>query len=167
MPFLIFFLVISLPVIEVASIVEVSHLVGPFATFLLLAAGVAFGMFLIRSQSLIMGRRALEAMQAGTPPEQTLLDSGSMIFAGVLFMIPGFFTDFLAILLLLPVARRLIWGGLSYGVRRKTSTAQPHEWSGPPQKPNRSADVIDVEFTEVPPEAGDGTGRKDSPWGKP
>jgi UPF0716 protein FxsA len=166
MPFLIFFLVISLPVIEVASIVEVSRLVGPFATFLLLAGGVAFGMFLIRTQSMIVGRRALEAMQAGTPPEGALLDSGSVIFAGVLFMIPGFFTDLLALLLLLPVARRLIWGGISYGIRRRRGTTQAHEWSGPPPKPRRSEDVIDVDFTEVPPEAGDGTGRKDSPWGK-
>ena len=56
MPFLIFFLVISLPVIEVASIIQVSRWLGPFATFLLLAAGVAFGAFLIRSQSMTMGR---------------------------------------------------------------------------------------------------------------
>ena len=89
MPFLIFFLVISLPVIEVASIVEVSRWIGGYATFLLLAAGIAFGAFLIRSQSMTMGRRVLEAVQAGTPPEQTMLDSGATIFAGLLFMIRG------------------------------------------------------------------------------
>jgi UPF0716 protein FxsA len=163
MPFLIFFLVISLPVIEVASIVEVNRIVGPFVTFLLLAGGVAFGMFLIRSQSAIMARRALEAMQAGAPPEQPLLDAGSTMAAGLLFIIPGFFTDFIALLLLLPVARRMIWGGISYGVRRQTSNSRAHTWSDPP-KPQRSEDVIDVEFTEVPP--GERTGRKDSPWGR-
>jgi UPF0716 protein FxsA len=166
MPFLIFFLVISLPVIEVASIVEVSRLAGPLAAFLLLAGGVAFGMFLIRSQSTIMARRALEAMQAGAPPEQHLLDSGSVMLAGALFIIPGFFTDFLALLLLLPVARRLIWGGLSYGIKRRSFTAKTSEWSSTAPKPQRSEDVIDVEFTEVPPDAGEGAGRKDSPWGK-
>ncbi len=107
MPYLIFFLIISLPVIEVASIIQVSRWVGPFATFLLLAAGATFGLFLIRSQGTAMGRRALEAMQAGTPPEQALLGSGAVIAAGVLFMIPGFFTDILALLLLIPAARRL------------------------------------------------------------
>ena len=122
MPFLFFFLIISLPVIEVASIVEVSRWIGGFSTFLLLAAGVAFGAFLIRSQSMTMGRRVLEAVQAGTPPEETMLESGAIMFAGVLFMIPGFFTDILALLLLLPVARRSIWRGISFGMRRKTGS---------------------------------------------
>jgi UPF0716 protein FxsA len=172
MPFLIFFLVISLPVIEVASIVQVSHWVGPYATFLLLAAGVAFGAFLIRSQSMTMGRRALEAMQAGRPPELALQNSGAVILAGVLFMIPGFFTDILALLLLLPEARRLMWRGLSFGMRGRTPSAGARPRTGPPPQPHRSEDVIDVEFTEVPKErdAGDGgvsgSVRKDTPWGK-
>lgn len=169
MPFLILFLIVSLPVIEVASIVQVSRWVGPYATFLLLAAGVAFGAYLIRSQSMTMGRRALQAMQAGAPPEQALQDSGAAIFAGVLFMIPGFFTDILALLLLLPVARRSIWRAISFGMRGRTFTAQTRTWSKPPPpKPHRSDDVIDVDFTELPREQapGEGGGRKDSPWGK-
>ena len=170
MPFLIFFLVISLPVIEVASIVEAGRLVGPFATFLLLAAGVAFGAFLIRTQSMTMGRRAYEAMQAGTPPEQTMLDGAAVIFAGFLFIIPGFFTDLLALFLLLPTARRLIWRGVSFGMRGSGGTMRTgtRVWTEPP-KPHRSQDVIDVDFTEVPRDGnnGDGGGRKDSPWGKP
>ena len=169
MPFLIFFLVISLPVIEVASIVQVSRWVGPFATFLLLAAGVAFGAFLIRSQSMTMGRRVLEAMQAGAPPEKTMRDGGAVIVAGVLFMIPGFFTDLLAIFLLLPASRRLFWRGISFGMRGRKSTIRARTWQDPPPKPQRAEDVIDVEFTEVPKERdnGDGGGgRKESPWGK-
>lgn len=171
MPFLIFFLVISLPVIEVASIVEVSRLVGPFATFLLLAAGVAFGAFLIRTQSMTMGRQVYEAMQAGAPPEQTMLDSAAVIFAGLLFIIPGFFTDLLAVFLLLPRARRVIWRGVSFGMRGGGSTMRTRTrvWTEPP-KPHRQEDVIDVEFTEVPRDGNNGNGgggRKDSPWGKP
>ena len=79
MPFIIFFFIVSLPVIEVASIVQVSRWVGPFVTFLLLAASVAFGAFLIRSQSLKVGQKVMEAMRAGTPPEEPLLDSASII----------------------------------------------------------------------------------------
>ena len=50
MPFLIFFLMISWPVLEVASIIQMSLWVGPLITFLLLAAGFTFGAFLVRSQ---------------------------------------------------------------------------------------------------------------------
>ncbi len=169
MPFLAFFLLLSLPVLEVASIVEVNRLVGPLVTFLLLAASVAFGAFLIRSQSVTVGRRVMEAMQAGTPPEQPLLDSGAIMMAGVLFMIPGFFTDILGLFVLLPAARRLIWRGMSYGMRGRTQTArtQPRPEPGP-EKPKRADDVIDVEYTEVPRDQGQGGAKahRDSPWSK-
>lgn len=169
MPFLIFFFMISLPVIEVASIVEVSRLVGPLVTFLLLAASVAFGAFLIRSQSIAVVRRVMEAMQSGTPPEEPLLDSGSIMFAGVLFMIPGFVTDILGLFLLLPEARRWIWRGASFALRGRRQTSWTRVRPGPPPKPRRSADVIDAEFTEVPKDRDSrkDTDGKESPWGKP
>jgi UPF0716 protein FxsA len=171
MPFIIFFLVISLPVLEVASIVEVSRWVGPLVTFLLLAASVTFGAFLIRSQSLVVGRRVMEAMRAGTPPEKPMLDSGMISLAGVLFMIPGFFTDIVAILLLIPAARRFMWRGASYGLRGRRRSWQPRPRSeSSQQKPKHAEDVIDVDFSEVPRDQSGGAAsakRGDSPWNKP
>ncbi len=171
MPFLIFFLLISMPVLEVASIIEVSRWVGPVITFLLLAASVTFGAFLIRSQSLVAGRRVLAAMQAGTPPEEPLLDTGAVMLAGVLFMIPGFFSDILALFLLLPAARRLMWRGASLGLsgraRPPRQEREPRPQPGSP-KPRRADDAIDVEFTEVPRGEGDGgtAAHPGSPWRK-
>jgi UPF0716 protein FxsA len=169
MPFLIFFLLISLPVLEVASIVEVSRWVGPLAAFLLLAASVTFGVFLIRSQSLMAGRRVMAAMQAGTPPEEPLLDTGAIMLAGVLFMIPGFVSDILALFLLLPAARRLMWRGMSLGFRGRVRTWRTERQPRPePRKPQRAGDAIDVEFTEVPRDQGGGGTKAspDSPWGR-
>jgi UPF0716 protein FxsA len=170
MPFLIFFLLISLPVLEVASIVEVSRWVGPLATFLLLAASVTFGIFLIRSQSRIAGRRVMAAMEAGAPPEEPLLEAGAILFAGVLFMIPGFVSDILALFLLIPAARRLMWRGMSLSLRGKATVWRTERQPQPGRaKPQRADDAIDVEFTEVPrDQGGDGTrARPDSPWGRP
>jgi UPF0716 protein FxsA len=170
MPFLILFLLLSLPVLEVASIVEVSRWVGPLATFLLLAASVTIGAFLIRSQSLMAGRRMLAAMQAGTPPEEPLLDTGAIMFAGVLFMIPGFVSDILALFLLIPAARRLIWRGMSLGFRGRARVWRAGGQKRPePAKPARAEDAIDVEYTEVPRDKGEGgaKARPDTPWGKP
>jgi UPF0716 protein FxsA len=168
MPFLFVFFALALPVIEFALFAEVSRAIGLFPAVLLILAGSAFGAYLLRSQSLIIGRRAFEAMQAGTPPEQALVDGGAVMLSGVLFAIPGFFTDILAALLLLPLARRAIWRGVSFGVQRKAApSSQTHAWSDPPSKPHRSQDVIDVEFTEVPPDTNGNPGHKDSPWSKP
>jgi UPF0716 protein FxsA len=167
MPFIILFLLISLPVIEVASIIQVSHWVGPLVTFLLLAASATFGLFLLRSQSLSLGRRMMQAMQEGAPPEKALLDSGMMSLAAILFMIPGFVTDFIAVLLLIPIARRQIGRWLAAGVRSRRASWQVKSGPSPAAKPQRSEDVIDVEYTEVPkdapPEPGAGRARE-SPW---
>jgi len=175
MPFVILFLMISWPVLEVASIIQVSRWIGGIPTFLLLAAAVAFGAFLVRSQSRVVGLRVMEAMRSGGSPEKTMLDSGTTTLAGILFMIPGFVSDIVAILLLIPVVRGLIWRGASYGVRARGARWQtrPQQGARPepqtsPQGPARSETVIDVEFTEVP--RGDGKGgssakRTDSPWG--
>jgi UPF0716 protein FxsA len=174
MPFIIFFLMISWPVLEVASIIQMGKWVGGMSTFLLLAAGFAFGAFLIRSQSRIVGLRIMEAMKSGSPPEKALLDSGTTTLAGVLFMVPGFISDAIAALLLVPAFRSFMWRGVSYGVRSRSGEVrtQPRTEAGfnqPQQKPKRADDVIDVDYTEVPREQGGGSSahRADSPWGKP
>jgi UPF0716 protein FxsA len=177
MPFIVFFLMISWPVLEVASIIQVSRWIGPLATFLLLAGGLAFGAFLIRSQSRVVGLRVMDAMRSGRPPEKTLLDSGTVTLAGVLFMIPGFVSDTVAALLLIPSVRDWMWRGASYGFRTTWSGTSPRaqvrpepQWNKKPQpKPKRAEDVIDVEFTEVPRDQSAGASnakRTDSPWGK-
>ncbi len=168
MPFVILFFLISLPVIEVASIIQVSHWVGPLMTFLLLAASAVFGMFLLRTQSLSLGRRMMQSLREGTPPEKTLLDSGMISLAAVLFMVPGFVSDIIAILLLIPVARQQIWRWLSLGAKSRARTWQANQQSsGAQEKPHRADDVIDVEFTEVPRDANPhpGAGQaSETPW---
>ena len=174
MPFLILFLMISWPVLEVASIIQMSRWVGSLETFLLLVAGFAFGAFLVHTQSRVVGLRVVEAMRSGAPPEKALMESGTATLAGLLFMVPGFVSDAVAALLLFPQVRDLIWRGLSYGLR----SGQPmrRQGSGEPQtarrqeKPHRADDVIDAEFTEVPRDQSSGASRArraDSPWGKP
>jgi UPF0716 protein FxsA len=173
MPFLIFFLMISWPVLEVASIIQMNLWVGPLATFLLLAGGFTFGAFLVRSQSRLVALRVMEAVRAGEPPKKPLLESGTVTLAGILFMVPGFVSDVVAALLLVPQIRDLIWQGLSYGFRggqpvRRQPRPEP-QTARRQEKPHRADDVIDVEFTEVPRDQRSGASRAkraDSPWGR-
>jgi len=174
MPFLIFFLMISWPVLEVASIIQVSRWVGPLATFLLLAGGFAFGAFVVRSQSRVVALRVMQAVRSGTPPEKPLIEGGTATLAGILFMVPGFVSDAVAVLLLIPQIRDLIWRGLSFGFRsgqpvRRQARPEPQS-ARQQEKPHRADDVIDVEFTEVPRDQRSGASnakRADTPWGKP
>ena len=172
MPFLIFFLMVSWPVLEVASIIQVSQWIGPLETFLLLAAGFALGAAMIRSHSRVVAFRVMDAMRSGRPPEKTLLESGTIALAGILFMVPGFVSDAMAALLLIPQIRDAIWRVMSYGLRRPVRPQPRPEPQNArrQQKPHRADDVIDVEFTEVPRDQRSGASsakRADTPWGKP
>jgi len=173
MPFLIFFLMISWPVLEVASIIQMSRWVGPLATFLLLAGGFAFGAFVVRSQSRVVALRVMQAVRSGTPPEKPLIEGGTATLAGILFMVPGFVSDAVAMLLLIPQLRDLIWRGLSYGFRSgqpvRTQPRPEPQTARRQEKPQRQDDVIDVEFTEVPRGKSSGASSAKpagSPWSK-
>ncbi|MGA7325995.1 MAG: FxsA family protein [Rhodomicrobium sp.] len=170
MPFIILFLLLSWPVLEVASIVAVAGWIGPFATFLLLAASLAFGAFLIRTQSRLAALKAVQRMREGSPPEQSILESATAILAGVLFMIPGFVSDIVALFLLVPRARQWIWRVVSFAMAGRNARRGPGaEPQAERPRPRRAEDVIDVEYTEVRRDQrrGEGDGDRGSPWQRP
>jgi UPF0716 protein FxsA len=165
MPLFFFLAFLMLPAIEIASIIAASLWIGVIPTLLLLCAGTMLGLLLIRSQTLFLRERILRAMEQGNPPEKALLDSAMISFAGVLFIIPGFVTDALAGLTLLPFARRFIWRMAASAFRRRNQGFRLKPRHGTAE-PGRKEDVIDVEFTEVPPSGRKAAGRE-SPWKRP
>lgn len=95
---------IGLPALEIYGIIKVGQRIGAFETMILLAMAFVTGLSLIRGHSLA----ALRRMQTGVPPSADVL-AGPLVFVGaVLFMIPGFFSDVLALPLLLPPVRRVV-----------------------------------------------------------
>jgi UPF0716 protein FxsA len=82
--------------------------IGALPTILLLILSGMFGMFLLRHQGLVTLAKFQRDMQAGQRPAQSLLEGTLMLFSGLLFIIPGFFSDILGLLLLLPPTRYLL-----------------------------------------------------------
>ncbi|MEV4257993.1 FxsA family protein, partial [Spirillospora sp. NPDC049652] len=94
-----------LPVLEIVLIVQVGQAIGGWPTAGLLAAGLLLGGWIVRRE----GRRALNAaLSRGELPERELADAALIMAGGVLLMIPGFLTDVLGLLLVLPVTRPLL-----------------------------------------------------------
>lgn len=91
---------------EIWSIAQISHYVGGLATFILLVAGVIFGLQLMRAQGL---NAVLQRAQQSAPtdsPLAPLADGIVKAFAGILLIIPGFFSDVIALIILLPFVRK-------------------------------------------------------------
>jgi UPF0716 protein FxsA len=96
------------PLAELFVAIEVAQLIGVLYTVLLLIASVPLGIWALRSQGGAAWRRLTAAVAAGRTPAREVLDGGLIVAGAVLLMIPGFITDVIAILLLLPPTRALM-----------------------------------------------------------
>jgi UPF0716 protein FxsA len=92
-------------VIEIWSIVSMSNYVGGWATLVLLVAGFIFGLKLMRSQGINAMMKTAQGVQLGESPLAPLATGIVKAFAGILLIIPGFVSDFFALLILLPFVR--------------------------------------------------------------
>lgn len=100
-----------IPLVELAVFFAVAQLIGGWWTLLLVFAFSALGVVLMRRGGVKAGQAMRAAMRTGQMPERHLVDSGLVMLAGLLLFVPGFVTDLIGLLLLLPpvraVARRV------------------------------------------------------------
>ena len=141
------------PIAELYVIVQVADGIGIPETILLLIAISFVGAWLARVAGLGVLNRLQRTVRAGKVPSAELVDGALVLFAGALMITPGFLSDCLAILLLLPPTRavartailqRIRAGG---GVLRIVSSVPTGGRRAP-----QAGDVWDVESWEDPPE---------------
>jgi UPF0716 protein FxsA len=100
-------------------ILQVGDAIGAVPTIVLLAADSAIGAVLLRSQGRSVWRQFNAVMRAGRVPHRELLDGVAVIFGGALLLTPGFITDAVGLLLLLPPSRSLIRGLVARRIGRR------------------------------------------------
>jgi UPF0716 protein FxsA len=97
-----------LPFLELWTIMAVAGQIGAGWTLLLIIAMSVLGVVLIRSQGLAVWRRANAELAAGRMPTRSLVDGALVMLGGCLLIVPGFITDALGLVLLLPPTRALV-----------------------------------------------------------
>jgi UPF0716 protein FxsA len=103
-------LFLAVPFAELFVIIKVGEAVGVLWTIVLLVGMSVLGAALVKREGLAVLRRAQERIQYGEVPGEQLLDGVLILFAGALLLTPGFLTDAMGVLLLLPPVR--------FGLRR-------------------------------------------------
>ncbi|EGR1091940.1 membrane protein FxsA [Vibrio cholerae] len=99
------FLFIAVPVIEIALFIQVGGVLGVWPTIALVLLTAIVGASLVRSQGLQTLLTVQQRLAQGQLPAQQILEGVMLAVAGVLLLTPGFFTDILGMLVLLPVPR--------------------------------------------------------------
>jgi UPF0716 protein FxsA len=97
-----FVLLVLWPLAELFVIVEISQAIGFIWVLLLLILSWPVGWRLIRYEGRLALRRLRDALIAGQAPTDAVLDSALVLVGAVLLLVPGFITDTIGVLLLLP-----------------------------------------------------------------
>ena len=100
------FLVMSL--VELVVIIKIGAAIGALNTIGLLLLSSFVGAWLMKREGLGVLRRMQAAVGAGRVPGKELADAGLILFGGALMVAPGFITDILGMLLLLPPVRAVV-----------------------------------------------------------
>ncbi|AVB21860.1 MULTISPECIES: FxsA family protein [Pseudomonas syringae group] len=104
--FLLLFLLF--PVLELFLLIRVGMSIGFLWTFLLVVATSMLGLFVMRVAGFATALRARESLARGELPAQEMLEGLMVAVGGGLLLLPGFISDILGVICLLPITRRLL-----------------------------------------------------------
>jgi UPF0716 protein FxsA len=99
---------ILVPVAELGVLLFSGQTIGVWPTLILLIVTGLLGSYLAKKQGINTIRKVQEQIQFGRVPGNEILDGLCVLFGGILLLSPGFLTDILGLILLLPFTRTLI-----------------------------------------------------------
>jgi UPF0716 protein FxsA len=108
MPLLLIVVFIVVPIAELYVILQVGDAIGAPLTILLLVIDSLIGSLLLRNQGRSVWRQFSQALAEGRMPHRELFDGIAVIFGGAFLITPGFLTDIIGLLLLIPPSRSLL-----------------------------------------------------------
>ncbi len=94
------------PLIEVLVLLEIGNRIGTLNTILAIILTGILGAHLMRLQGFAVFKRIQEDLHRGIPPAGKIVEGALVLAGGILLLTPGFFTDTVGFLLLIPQTRR-------------------------------------------------------------
>jgi UPF0716 protein FxsA len=116
---LLFVAFLVIPVVEIYVLIQIGQVIGAWWTILLLIADSVFGSWLIRREGVRAWRALQAALTEGRMPARELADAALIVFGGTLMITPGFVTDLVGLLAILPVTRPIARRMLTAVVTRR------------------------------------------------
>ncbi|MCG6863320.1 MAG: FxsA family protein [Chromatiaceae bacterium] len=101
-------LFVGVPLIELYFLIQVGSQIGALPTIGLSIFTAILGGALVRVQGFSVLMRVRDAMGRNQVPALEMLDGAVLLVAGLVLLLPGFFTDIVGFLLLVPMLRRLL-----------------------------------------------------------
>ena len=103
-------LIIGIPLIEIYLFIKIGSQIGAFNTVLLILTTAIVGVAYVRYEGFNTLKSGMSQLIKNEMPMYELISGATLAFAALLLILPGFATDLIGILLVIPITRRLILG---------------------------------------------------------
>ena len=140
-------LFIAIPIVEIALFIQVGGWIGLWPTIAIVILTAVVGTALVRSQGLEVLRRLQASLAEGGDPMGAIAHGALILVAGVLLLTPGFFTDSVGLVLLVPRVRGAV---IRWGAAQVTVVAASRMRAGRPASP----DTVEADYVVVSEHAG-------------
>ena len=132
--------IIGIPLIEIYLMIKVGGVIGAFNTIFLIFFTAITGIFFARLEGLNAIRSGFNQIVKNKLPIYEIISGAALAFAALLLIIPGFLTDIIGFLLIIPITRKIFISIVSSKFKKK--------------KANK--DFIEGEFEEIKQDKDDG-----------
>ena len=126
--------VILIPVVEIYLFIKIGSQIGAINTIILIFVTAIIGIYYAKYEGLNTLRSGLAQIIKNQIPAHELISGAAIAFAAILLIIPGFATDLIGFILIMPVTRKLILGKLNKKFEKKDI---------------KKNDFIEVEFEDI------------------
>ncbi|EMA6342681.1 FxsA family protein [Bacillus cytotoxicus] len=118
-------LFILIPALEVTVLIGSSHVIGVWPTFAMIIVTAALGAYLAKRQGFRVLREIRLRVGRGEMPGDAVLDGIFILIGGVLLLVPGYVTDVIGFVFVMPVTRKIwkpiVMRWLEWKLRRNTT----------------------------------------------
>ncbi len=140
---------LAIPLIEIACFIVIGQAIGLWPTLLGVLVTAIGGGLVLRVQGLSLLNEMRATVGRGQLPARAIADAMMVGIAGLLLLTPGYFTDLLGILLLLPPVRSLIYRFLRSRIRVVATTSTG--FTSPSRPQDQLDGTIDLDDDEWRP----------------
>ena len=111
--------IIGIPLVEIYLLIKVGGIIGAFNTIFLIFFTAIMGVYFARLEGLNAVRSGFSQLVKNELPIYEIISGAALAFAALLLIIPGFLTDLVGFLLIVPVTRKFFIRSISSKFNRK------------------------------------------------
>ncbi len=145
--FFLFF--IGIPLIEVMLFITIGKYIGLWNTILIIIITGIIGAILVKSQGVSTLKKGLEEIQSNKIPIQSMVQGIAIIIAGAFLLTPGFLTDTLGAILLIPPFRSKIAGFVIEYLKKRSTFRTPFDQNLKNTKETKDGKIFEGKYKEI------------------